>query len=43
MNRLNPGDVFPIVTASAVDGRTITLPTDLTTPYGILLTYRAHW
>jgi len=43
MRRLGPGDPFPPMTAAAVAGNTMTLPADLSTPYGILLTYRAHW
>jgi hypothetical protein len=43
MQRLNPGDPFPILAAVTVAGRTMALPADLATPYGILLTYRAHW
>lgn len=43
MQRLNPGDAFPTITASTVTGSTLTLPASLSTPYGILLTYRAHW
>ena len=43
MKRLNPGDSFPTLAAATVVGGTVTLPADLATPYGILLTYRAHW
>jgi hypothetical protein len=43
MQRFNPGDPFPTITAATVAGSTLTLPADLSTPYGILLTYRAHW
>jgi hypothetical protein len=43
MNRLNPGDPFPTITAAKVGGGTVTLPADLSTPYGIVVVYRAHW
>ncbi len=43
MKRLNPGDPFPTVSGITVDEKPLTLPTDLSTAYGILLTYRAHW
>ena len=43
MKRLNPGDSFPTLPAEKVGGGTVTLPTDLSTPYGVLLVYRAHW
>ncbi len=43
MKRLHPGDPFPAISGTTVGGGTINLPTDLSTPYGIILTYRAHW
>ncbi len=43
MQRLHPGDHFPSLTAATVDGGTVSLPNDLSTPYGILIVYRAHW
>ena len=43
MQRLHPGDAFPAITAATVGGGTISLPNDLSTPYGILVAYRAHW
>lgn len=43
MKRLQPGDLFPTLTAAKVGGGTVTLPADLSTPYGVVFTYRAHW
>jgi hypothetical protein len=43
MKRLNPGDSFPTLTASKVGGGTVTLPTDISAPYGVVVVYRAHW
>jgi hypothetical protein len=43
MKRLHPGDTFPDISGAKVVGGTVTLPTDLSTTYGIILTYRAHW
>jgi hypothetical protein len=43
MQRLHPGDPFPTINGTIVGGGMITLPTDLTTTYGIVLAYRAHW
>ena len=43
MERLHPGDPFPAISGSSVGGETINLPTDISTPYAIVLTYRAHW
>ena len=43
MKRLHPGDPFPTISGATVGGGTVSLPADLSTPYGIVLTYRAHW
>jgi len=43
MKRLHPGDPFPTISGMKVGGGTVTLPADLSTAYGIILTYRAHW
>jgi hypothetical protein len=43
MQRLHPGDTFPTISGAKVGGGTVTLPADLTTPYSVVLTYRAHW
>jgi hypothetical protein len=43
MKRLHPGDPFPRLSAAKVGGGTVMLPADLSTPYGIVLTYRAYW
>jgi len=43
MKRLQPGDPFPTLTAAKVGGETVTLPADISTAYGVVFTYRAHW
>ena len=43
MERLHPGDPFPAISGSSVGGETINLPADISSPYAIVLTYRAHW
>ena len=40
---LTSGDPFPEITLTSTDGATIVLPTDLTTPYTVVLFYRGHW
>ena len=42
-DKLNLGETFPTLTLSLAGGGTRTLPTDLTTPYTIVLFYRGHW
>jgi peroxiredoxin len=43
MGRLNVGDVFPEFKVTKVDGRELSLPTDLEGDYSIVLFYRAWW
>ena len=43
MRRLHPGDPFPTITGAKVGGGTVSLPADLSTAYGIVLTYSAYW
>lgn len=43
MPHLTPGDPFPQLSVSLVDGRTLALPGDLEGEYSILLFYRAWW
>ncbi len=43
MERLHPGDPFPAISGLSVGGGTVNLPADISTPYAIVLTYRAHW
>lgn len=40
--KIDEGDRFPSLTASAIDGGSLTLPADLDGP-AILLFYRGHW
>ncbi len=42
-NRLENGEVFPTVTASAVDGGEMTLPDDLEGSWALVVFYRGHW
>ena len=42
-DKLNLADMFPALTLNLAGGDTLTLPTDLATPYAILLFYRGHW
>ena len=41
--RLENGDVFPTVTAPAVDGEEMTLPDDLKGAWSAIVFYRGHW
>lgn len=43
MDKLNPGDRFPSLTAAAVDGRRLTIPDELEGIRSVLLFYRGHW
>ena len=40
---LASGDQFPGITLNGADGSQIQLPSDLITPYTIVLFYRGHW
>ena len=41
--QLNAGDPFPAYTVSTVDGKTLSIPKDLTGEYSLLLFYRGGW
>ncbi len=43
MDKLNPGERFPHLTADAVDGSQFTVPDDLEGIRAVLLFYRGHW
>jgi peroxiredoxin len=43
MEYLNAGDAFPESKVTTVDGRTLSIPSDLTGEYAILLFYRGGW
>jgi peroxiredoxin len=43
MPRLDPGDAFPEMSVSTVEGRTLRLPGDLEGEYAVLLFYRGWW
>lgn len=42
-DKLNLADRFPNLTLKVAGAAHLTVPTDLTTPYAILLFYRGHW
>ena len=41
--KLNTGDRFPSMEFDLVGGGKITLPTDITSRYALVLFYRGHW
>lgn len=41
--KLENGEVFPTVSASAVDGGEMTLPHDLEGSWALVVFYRGHW
>ena len=41
--KLQTGDVLPTLSLRLAGGGEVTLPGDLTTPYGVVLFYRGHW
>ncbi len=41
--KLNLGDTFPELTLQVAGAVTLTLPTEINTPYAIVLFYRGHW
>ncbi len=43
MARLRNDNPFPSITASAVDGETLTVPSDLGSEWVTLLFYRGEW
>ena len=42
-NKLDTGDMFPVMTLRLVGGGTLTLPADINASYAIVLFYRGHW
>ena len=43
MDKLNLGDTFPEMSLTTTAGDQITLPTDIESPFAIVLFYRGHW
>ena len=43
MTKLGGGELFPTLSLTMSDGRTVTLPKDITTPLAVVLFYRGHW
>jgi len=43
MPLLSPGDPFPQLALTTVDGTVVTLPEDLAGSYGVVLIYRGSW
>ena len=43
MPLLSPGDPFPQLALTTVDGTVVTLPEDLVGSYGVVLIYRGSW
>lgn len=41
--KLENGQTFPTLEASAVDGGAMTLPDDLAGVWSVLVFYRGHW
>jgi hypothetical protein len=41
--KLYSGEVFPSLSISLTDGRSVTVPADLGGDYRIILFYRGHW
>ena len=41
--KLDAGAQFPALTLDLVDGRKVTLPDGIDTPYAVVLMYRGHW
>ncbi|MCZ6616540.1 MAG: hypothetical protein O7E57_00300 [Gammaproteobacteria bacterium] len=41
--KLNTGDTFPELNLSIAGGGSVRLPTDIETPYALVLFYRGHW
>ncbi|MEJ2133184.1 MAG: hypothetical protein P8Y95_16530 [Gammaproteobacteria bacterium] len=41
--KLVGGDTFPELTLQIAGGESLTLPTDIETPFAIVLFYRGHW
>ncbi len=41
--KLNPGELFPNLTLSLLNGDSLNLPQDLDSPMTIALFYRGHW
>jgi peroxiredoxin len=41
--QLNPGDPFPSFTVPLTDGRSFSLPRDLSANYAVIIYYRGIW
>ncbi|HEY7321245.1 MAG TPA: hypothetical protein VIE89_27075 [Candidatus Binatia bacterium] len=41
--QLNPGDPFPSYTVRIADGRTLSIPQDLSGEYAVIIFYRGIW
>jgi peroxiredoxin len=41
--QLQPGTSFPELTLNITGGDALTLPSDIDTPYAVVLFYRGHW
>ncbi len=41
--KLDAGDTLPSVTLNTVGGQKVALPSDVETPYAVVLFYRGHW
>lgn len=41
--KLGPGDIFPELQLNVVGEGDVVLPTDIHSPYAIVLIYRGHW
>ena len=42
-NKLNKGEQFPVIDLSIAGAASLTIPTDINTPYAFVLFYRGHW
>lgn len=43
MHKLDRTAMFPALTLNIAGASAVTLPTDIQTPYAVLLFYRGHW
>jgi peroxiredoxin len=41
--QLNPGDAFPQFEVTTVNGSTLSIPSDLTGDYAVIIFYRGIW
>ncbi len=42
-DKLRAGETLPRLTLDLVGGRSVTLPDDLSTDFGVVLFYRGYW